>query len=1220
MPGLETVNSNEKIKAPDSAKSAPGIETPEQVSAQLSDRANLMVLNSVKVVDRLTKAVTKTSGVSPDNALLTERERIEAEMRHVRSSLDLRVRPKDAEADIVLEGGDEEGTGEVTERRSEVVDKALETIGRLFASPETIPKEDREKLEAEASQTLVYLSERPGDAAEFLMAAPWKDKPMLRGITNQFYSKPGGGRQERIAFLESLFVSVGNRSPEMSAQVEGALEDARDDIVRDAAKRSIIEIPMLAKTDPVAAIQKWKDAKSNKYFDDRASEEVGNAIRDAIIDDFKKVFDDGGDVHALTGSIPEEFFDFSMVYSNKISALAESDPIAAIQRWNEARSNPQFEFRTSREARSAIQNGIKTRFEKIFDESGDLSAFEQSIPGEFYDAGEIYSGTWLRQSKQLSVEKPQYALSTKPRLESKLVYEALKRKFAGSSALTLQLAIGSLHSDRALMMTGEKLANDWPPEVVSKLIQDVERQGGRDSVLARFPVADIPKELPKDALIPMLRAYLAKKDVSSSLHVLTGLNGTEIDWQMLATREGQTVDSPVYEGVRQVRSADLQAKLWDIIVDRGSIQEKDPAIDDGERFGSVPPHLIGAIRATGWATDAVVDGLQKAYTEVSRMKRGGETLKNRLEFGITNTLFLMNKLHQQVDLVSLMGQFMRQGMDAETTAAVFDSLANQFSTQLALQELGVSAPQWMQTNKETTPWEFMRGQEEASVKNMQSLFGLDRLDSSSFERVLQEWGDMRPLIVIAGKYGKEFKEGMPLLKKTLESIFDSRWEDFRYDEADPIVARQLEGLGEGQKATWKKNREPRFIGDIQVGKVDSEQRRDQVRDQIASGLDNGHLVSYQNPETQTLSLGKTYEWATNSIRGTEGYSLADLQVAKAALGSRLFELTKLKSVASRVGMTEASLDANAFENRLKEEISSLESVPSRNAKQENALADYRTARRWAEERKSMGDAKVLEVSSRMGLGEGAKIKDVTEMRRALEDAETIIRIGSLSAEEIAANALMDESGELKRGELTGYLKRAEERFKDSAFAQDIQNVRVLLENAGAVSGKFAGLRIEESDHPKTLLESGKYPAGSGSCQNYEGSVKYNRALLAYVADADKKIVTVRSEDGTIVARAIVKLTYVDGKQPALFLEPTYTSVNKAGHDFDADFNRYLKEKAQEMGANVKVLRGSMSGPIQTEVRASRNGVQYEDGGAGGVNEAGLGLKEGQYSMGAYEVA
>ena len=115
MPGIETTNPNETIRPIESAETVRDEATPEQVSARLSSQADQMVSNSVAVADRLTKAVSKASGVSPDETLLTERERIENEMRHVRSSLDLRVRPADELVDVVLETGDEERTGEVKE-------------------------------------------------------------------------------------------------------------------------------------------------------------------------------------------------------------------------------------------------------------------------------------------------------------------------------------------------------------------------------------------------------------------------------------------------------------------------------------------------------------------------------------------------------------------------------------------------------------------------------------------------------------------------------------------------------------------------------------------------------------------------------------------------------------------------------------------------------------------------------------------------------------------------------------------------------------------------------------------------------------------------------------------------------------------------------------------------------------------------------------------------
>ena len=225
---------------------------------------------------------------------------------------------------------------------------------------------------------------------------------------------------------------------------------------------------------------------------------------------------------------------------------------------------------------------------------------------------------------------------------------------------------------------------------------------------------------------------------------------------------------------------------------------------------------------------------------------------------------------------------------------------------------------------------------------------------------------------------------------------------------------------------------------------------------------------------------------------------------------------------------------------------------------------------------------------------------------------------SLSFEEIRFNAVR-EKGALKRGALLAWIEQlsGELRGRGSAFAQTLDNVRQAV-GGDRQSSTMQGLTIEETDHPKDLLEHGKYPIGATSCQNYEGQVSYNKCLIGTVADADKKLILVRKADGAIIARVIVKLVWPENGSPAIFLEPTYTGVSRSDHDFDPDINAFLHEKAAAMGG-IAVLRGSTEVGVRVTVRSSRNGWQYEDGATGGPNNAGLGEKSGVYTMDAKSV-
>lgn len=186
------------------------------------------------------------------------------------------------------------------------------------------------------------------------------------------------------------------------------------------------------------------------------------------------------------------------------------------------------------------------------------------------------------------------------------------------------------------------------------------------------------------------------------------------------------------------------------------------------------------------------------------------------------------------------------------------------------------------------------------------------------------------------------------------------------------------------------------------------------------------------------------------------------------------------------------------------------------------------------------------------------------------------------------------------------------------------NIQALLAQRFSVGTvERLDLTIRESDDLKESLESGKYPTGASSCQNYESDAYYTKCLLARGGDADKKNYIIDKDDKTIVVENELKLVYVNNRVPAIFLEPTNYSGIRERYDVTSDVYRYAQAKARRMSRRVKVLRGAdegEEGAILVTVRPSRNHYQYEDGKRGGPGHGGLGIKEGEYTMWAVEVA
>lgn len=62
-----------------------------------------------------------------------------------------------------------------------------------------------------------------------------------------------------------------------------------------------------------------------------------------------------------------------------------------------------------------------------------------------------------------------------------------------------------------------------------------------------------------------------------------------------------------------------------------------------------------------------------------------------------------------------------------------------------------------------------------------------------------------------------------------------------------------------------------------------------------------------------------------------------------------------------------------------------------------------------------------------------------------------------------------------------------------------------------------------------------------SCQRWNERTGYNKCLLAYVADANKKLYHVIDESGNVIIRSVVRLLPFDKESPVLLVERPYAT-------------------------------------------------------------------------------
>ncbi len=109
------------------------------------------------------------------------------------------------------------------------------------------------------------------------------------------------------------------------------------------------------------------------------------------------------------------------------------------------------------------------------------------------------------------------------------------------------------------------------------------------------------------------------------------------------------------------------------------------------------------------------------------------------------------------------------------------------------------------------------------------------------------------------------------------------------------------------------------------------------------------------------------------------------------------------------------------------------------------------------------------------------------------------------------------------------------------------------------------INVVETDEPYRLFDVGKNPVQS--CQRWNEQTGYNKCLLAYVADANKKLYLVQDSYGRTIARSIVRLMPLDKETPMLLIERPYAT------SWTPDYGISILRSAMEKAAEISKVIG-----------------------------------------------
>lgn len=221
---------------------------------------------------------------------------------------------------------------------------------------------------------------------------------------------------------------------------------------------------------------------------------------------------------------------------------------------------------------------------------------------------------------------------------------------------------------------------------------------------------------------------------------------------------------------------------------------------------------------------------------------------------------------------------------------------------------------------------------------------------------------------------------------------------------------------------------------------------------------------------------------------------------------------------------------------------------------------------YAEYRRVHGDP---EINMSNAIRELASIEELlrdpkTADKKALGIRAAELRHGHNLAQALELFNIEPSQIELTRSFLIG-------KVKDRKYGLLCAHVQSALECLNSPDlNNLETITVEEADHYMSLLNVGVEPVQS--CQRWTEPTGFNKCLLAYVADANKKVFYTRTKSGTTLARAVVRIVPSKKNVLTLLLEPVYSTTWSNDHAM-ALVSTVLEKAAkisEELGQPVRV--------------------------------------------------
>jgi len=729
-------------------------------------------------------------------------------------------------------------------------------------------------------------------------------------------------------------------------------------------------------------------------------------------------------------------------------------------------------------------------------------------------------------------------------------------------------------------------------------------------------------------------------------------------------------DLKYFKATNQIPSADIRTKSLKYLDDAfGPFTEDKVSPSEFQKrvCESVPDNIFLPL----WKFTRGDQALLKKFNDLYKITKSS-TEKDTLLFGIVNALSINKNI-----LDKIIGHLIKIDLTTPDTAQELGIVLKTLSfLDTVERELGQSREEILIILD--SPIESLSSLnaslEQVVVQKIKEVLPHEGIDADSIQSLWERWGSLEPIFIYAGKMASSNYNGTLRLVAEMVANMDAPeyegWKRWRYNLQDSKVREQIGHLTEAQLEVWKSDHFTE-LGDIMIAATPSDKPK-QIKRFIEESLREGHIYNSQihtNDRHKFIQerLGMVYTTISEHPDQHEtilngATKLLQVDIEKIDNIIRFNNLPKLEQ-ALNIFTEGKDVPTNAkTKNSVgflaqflpKEQFQEIERIYKEAEKSgtstidTNLLIDSTTREllmsKIEEIKKRYEEVLQENIFEQYGLNK-EEIKNVGQFYQKRQELKALVdlyRISALNVKRIATNRISDRVD--KKGEtLTKVIKGLKTYFKDNpTFVQDIENIHAVIsqrENLG-VNRRLAMI---VTDSPQMLFQAGKYPIGCGSCQNYEGSTDWNKSLAGYVSDAHIKVAylidlnklpdNLRSEiesrgfeevKETIphqdlleasVARAITKITKIsENLEPTLFIEPTYSSINKGDLTMDKYFNIFLELMVSEP-MDIRLTRGGGSETVRVPKSRNPNG-QYEDCAAGNAGHAGMGIKTDNYTMNA----